>query len=229
MSTRNLLASAVARSLRSWIAMAARSAAWAARPAASGPLSAVTRTTSTSACALYFSSEISRANCSARQGEVPTTLRRIAKLEADERDIKRRLTGRADYYRDDAGELKCRLVKPEGDYLERLQVRAATVADELAYWRQHVARQEAEGVKVWSAADFAKGDFVHFIGAWYEVLRVNAKSITIPAMISDGAVVTKANSRLSWTDTVPYHKVKGRKSAAEMASALAAVATPAAS
>ena len=158
----------------------------------------------------------------ARRESVPTTLRRIEKLEAEERRLRSALLGRPDYYQNDAGEWKCRLIKPEGDYLARLQGRAADVAEELAYWREHVAKRQAEGVKVWGKDDFAKGDFVQFIGGWYEVLRVNAKSVTIPAMISDGPVVTKANSRMSWTDTVPYHKIKGRKSAADMAEVLAA-------
>jgi len=160
-----------------------------------------------------------------RRESVPTTLRRIAGLEADQRRIQRDLDGRVDYRDGGQGGYKLALIKPEGDYLARLQGRAAEVAEELSYWREHVARRQAEGVKVWSAADFAKGDFVQFLGTHYEVLRVNAKSVTIPAMISDGPVVTKANSRLSWTDTVPYHKVRGRKSAAEMAEILAAAET----
>lgn len=145
---------------------------------------------------------------------IPTTLRRIAKLEAEQRLIQRRLdgSGKSIYGQDRAA---------SGTYRERLEHRQAAIAEELGYWREHVRQAEAAGVKVWTRADFTKGDFVQFIGSWYEVLRVNAKSLTIPAMISDGCVVTKANSRMSWTDTIPYDKVTGRKSAAEMAEIIA--------
>lgn len=165
----------------------------------------------------------------ARRESIPTTLRRIEKLEAEERDLKRRLDGRLDYQDDGQGGHKLALVKPQGEYLGRLQVMAADVADQLAYWREHVAKREAEGVKVWTRADFTKGDYVRFLGTWYEVVRVNAKSVTIPAMINDGPIVHKDGNRCTWTDTVPYHKVTGRKSAAEIAEILAAADAKAAS
>lgn len=151
-----------------------------------------------------------------RRESVPTTLRRIKKLEAEQRQAQRRLDGTDRFY--DYGN------PASGAYRERLLILVADRDEQMAYWREHVRKaQEDAGVKVWSAADFTKGDFVRFLGTWYEVQRVNAKSLTIPAMISDGNVVTKANSRLSWTDTIPYDKVKGRKSAEEIASLLAAV------
>lgn len=142
-----------------------------------------------------------------------TTLRRIEKLEAEDRQIQRRLDGTDPYmgYGEPA----------TGDYRERLTVRQADIADELGYWRAHVERRKSEGVKVWSREDFTKGDFVKFCGKWYEVLRVNAKSVSIPAMCNDGRVVTKAEARLRWNDTAPYHEVSGRKSAQEMAAILA--------
>lgn len=142
-----------------------------------------------------------------------TTLRRIEKLEAEDRLIQRRLDGTDPYQ--GHGE------PAAGDYREQISTRQADIADELAYWRAHVERRKAEGVKVWGREDFAKGDFVRFVGKWFEVLRVSAKSVTVPAMCNDGHVVTKANARLSWTDTAPYHEVSGRKSAAEMAAILA--------
>jgi hypothetical protein len=150
----------------------------------------------------------------ARRESVPTTLRRIEKLEAEQRLIQRRLdgSGHALYGQD----------RPAaGGYRVRLEARAADIAKELEYWREHVKRAEASGAKLWSRADFTKGDFVRFLGTWYEVLRVNAKSVTIPAMINDGPIVRKDGARCTWTDTIPYHKVKGRKSAAEVAALLA--------
>jgi hypothetical protein len=142
------------------------------------------------------------------------TLRRIEGLEAEQRRIERRLkgTGLAIHGEDEPA---------TGEDRARMAARAAEVAEELAYWRAHVERRQAEGVKVWSWADFTKGDYVQFLGRWFEVLRVNAKSVTIPAMISDSPVVTRANSRLNWTDTVLYHKVTGRMSADEVVTLLA--------
>jgi len=154
---------------------------------------------------------------------IPTTLRRIEKLEADERRIRAGLVGRPEYYQDDAGDWKCRLVKPSDGYRVRLESELAAVREQLTYWREHVAKAQANGVKVWSRADFIKGDYVLFHGTYYAVLRVNAKSVTIPAMINDGPIVHKDGNRCTWTDTVPYHKVKGRKSAEEIAEIMAEV------
>lgn len=157
----------------------------------------------------------------ARRESVPTTLRRIEKLEAELRGVNRNLAGRIDYVSDGAGGYALKRVMPSEGRKARLEQMAADLQEQIDYWRGHIAKAEAEGVKIWSKADFAKGDFVQTEFGYYEVLRVNAKSVTIPALISDGPVVTKANSRLTWTDTMPYDKVKGRKSAEEMAAILA--------
>ena len=135
---------------------------------------------------------------------VPTTLRRIAKLEAEARRTVRTIAG--DTYSE----------TPGGEWLERLTATLADTREELAYWREHVAAAEAAGVKVWSSADFAKGDFVKTRGHWYEILRVNPKSLTVPA----GAlqyVTTDATRAYSWNDKVPYDDVSGKQTAAEMA------------
>lgn len=157
-----------------------------------------------------------------RRESVPTTLRRIEKLEADLRAVNRSLAGRVDYVSDGAGGYTLKRVMPSEGRKARLEQMAADLQEQVDYWRAHVKRMEEEhGVKVWGPADFTKGDFVQLTYGYYEVLRVNKKSLTIPALISDGPVVTKANSRLSWTDTMPYDKVRGRKSADEMAAILA--------
>jgi Domain of unknown function (DUF3560) len=122
-----------------------------------------------------------------RREALGTTLRRIDKLEAAQRQIDRYIAeGRA----------------PEGsDYRARLDANRAQNAHELAHWRQVVADQEAAGAKVWSKADFAKGDQVQDdFGRWHEVLRVNAKSLTVP-------------TPYSWTETIPYDKVRGKRTA----------------
>ena len=157
----------------------------------------------------------------AHRESVPATLRRIAKLEADARRVQRGIDGRLDYVSDGNGDYKLTLVKPGPRYLAQLEARARDIAEQLDYWREHVKAAEDQGAKVWTRADFTKGDYVQFLGGWYAVLRVSAKSVTIPAMINDGPVVHAAGNRCTWTDTVPYHKVKGRKSADEMTAMLA--------
>ncbi len=158
----------------------------------------------------------------ARRESIPTTLRRIEKLEADARRIQRRLDGEVRQVSDGNGGYEWKLVKPGDSYRAQLEAQAADIAEQIAYWREHVAKRQAEeGVKVWSREDFTKGDYVRFLGTWYAVIRVSAKSVTIPAMINDGPIVHKDGNRCTWTDTVPYHKVTGRKSAAEIAVVLA--------
>lgn len=59
---------------------------------------------------------------------------------------------------------------------------------------------------------------------WHEVLRVNAKSLTIPH-IRNGigrTVVRKGEGHLDWTWTAPYDGIRGRRSAEEMDLATAA-------
>ncbi len=162
----------------------------------------------------------------ARRESVPTTLRRIEKLEAERRLWQRALDGEPSNRTLRNRETDA-YMPAHGKYLERVKFEMKQLDEQLAYWRDVVAKAQANGVKVWSRDDFAKGDFMLMHGTYYEVLRVNAKSVTIPAMINDGPIVTKANGRCTWTDTIPYDKVKGRKSAAEMAEILAKADVPA--
>lgn len=167
-----------------------------------------------------------------------TTLRRIAKLEAEERDLNRRLDGRLDYQDDGQGGHKLALIKPEGEYLERLQVMAADVAEQLTYWRGVI---EASGAKVWARSDFTKGDYVRSRGYWFEVLRVSAKSVTVPdpmpligitTVMSREAAQAESDKRgfsRMYTNTVPYNEITARKTAAEMAELIAAAEAQAAS
>jgi uncharacterized protein DUF3560 len=146
---------------------------------------------------------------------VPVTLRRIAKLEAEARQVQRRLDGTDKFmsYGHPA----------TGEWREQLLTRARDINEELGYWRKHIAARQADGAKVWEPADFAKGDFVQIgLGAWHEVIRVNKKTLTLPAIIAGpGRTVLRADeSGYPWTDTVPYDKVTARKNAAEIAELL---------
>lgn len=137
--------------------------------------------------------EASRAGQAHRE-TLPATLRRIKRLEADERDIRRHLKGELEY---SGGRM--RLVPPSEAYREQLQGRLAEVTEDLAYWRAHAASLEEGGVKRWGPSDFAKGDTVVTSHGRYRVVRVNAKSLTVPSIIGG-----------SWTDTIPYDKVTGK-------------------
>ncbi|MER7488698.1 DUF3560 domain-containing protein [Streptomyces sp. NPDC126497] len=148
----------------------------------------------------------SAAAYSERRNDPARTLRRIEKLEADRRRVERSLS-------------RC---TPGTDYAAELTRQLAELDDQLDHWRVVVERAKAEGFKVWSRADFRRGDFVRYRGTWYEVLRVNPKSLTIPHIhIGVGRdVVRKGDGgRLSeWTWTARYDDgVTGRMSAEEMA------------
>ncbi|GAA1463433.1 DUF3560 domain-containing protein (plasmid) [Nocardiopsis exhalans] len=143
------------------------------------------------------------------------TLRRIEKLEAEERRIERNLARTSNE-----------------DYRDRLTADLAETNEQLAYWREAVAEAEANGAKVWRKEDFAKGDYVRCHGTWWEVLRVNPKSVTIPhSHTGIGEPIMnkeRAKSRRmgEFTDKVPYDKVTGRMSAEEAVPLLAATAKP---
>jgi hypothetical protein len=136
-----------------------------------------------------------------RRESLGTTLRRIERLEAEQRDITRKLEGYKRQFRNGDGQVVyVETHEPAtGRWADQLRATFQQNADELDYWRQVVAEQEAAGAKVWSKADFAKGDRVlDDYGRWHEVLRVNAKSLTVP-------------TGYSWTETIPYDKVRGKR------------------
>lgn len=158
----------------------------------------------------------SAAHYEAHRKNPGVTLRRIAKLEADLRRVHKWLAGQS------AGGFTRDITNPRT--VAELTRRQEEIEEELAYWRGIIAEAEANGVKVWSKADFKKGDFVRYSGTWYEVLRVNAKSVTIPH-IHNGVgrkVVRKGDGHLDWTWTAPYDGVSGRMSAEELEEKLAA-------
>lgn len=92
----------------------------------------------------------------------------------------------------------------QGEYAERLQVRIQELRDQISYWEGVRAEQIAAGMAGnYGPETINKGDQVKFRGSWYEVRRVNRKTVTIPSMVGG-----------SWTDTVPYHELSGHQPAA---------------
>ncbi|MCX4792206.1 DUF3560 domain-containing protein [Streptomyces sp. NBC_01221] len=141
-----------------------------------------------------------------------TTLRRINKLEADLRRVHKWQAGES------AGGLTDALTP---DKVAELGRREEEIGEELTYWRTIIAQAEVDGFKVWGKADFTKGDFVRTRGRWYEVLRVNARSLTVPGGPDIQKVISAENRTYSWNDLLPYDAVTGRRSADEMRAALA--------
>ncbi|MFD4588315.1 DUF3560 domain-containing protein [Streptomyces sp. NPDC058434] len=141
------------------------------------------------------------------------TLRRIEKLEADLRRVQRNLDG--------TGTQGWNPHNP--DHAAELNRQKQELQEEVGYWRHVIAKAEADGFKVWSRDDFAKGDFARWRGTWYEVLRANAKSLTVPHIHNMGPVVTKEdNKHNGWTYTLPYNELAGRMGGEEMREKLAA-------
>ncbi|MDX2540150.1 DUF3560 domain-containing protein [Streptomyces scabiei] len=135
------------------------------------------------------------------------TLRRLDKLRADLRAVEKWQRGES---------AKGYSRNPDDP---ELTIRHEELTEEIEHWEQIIKDAEAEGVKVWSKADFTRGDFVLYRGTWYEVLRVNPKSVTIPHIHNGtGKRIVRAtgNRHDDWTWTAPYDDVSGRKSADEM-------------
>ncbi|MCY0931159.1 DUF3560 domain-containing protein [Streptomyces sp. H27-H1] len=155
--------------------------------------------------------EDAAANYERYRNNPPRTLRRIEKLEVDLRHWDRVLNGEAGGWN---------LEDPEE--AAEVRRRRAEVVEELGEWRK-ITAAEKEGFKVWSKDDFKRGDYVRCRGHWYEVLRVNPKSVTVPSILNvHQEVVTKENSTFGdMTHTLKYDGVAGRKSPEEMAEHLA--------
>ena len=135
------------------------------------------------------------------------TLRRLGKLRADLRAVEKRQRGES---------AKGYSRNPDDP---ELTIRHQELIEEIEHWQQVIKDAEARGFKVWSKVDFKRGDFVLHRGTWYEVLRVNPKSVTIPHIhngVGRHVVRATGNRHDDWTWTVPYDDVSGRKSADEM-------------
>ncbi len=134
--------------------------------------------------------------------DIPTTLRRIQKLEADRRRVARQLAALSQHTSQAADDRRAELRRVAAEYTE-----------ELAHWRQVVADAQAAGTKVWTRADFQPGDLAQIGGRWYEVIKVNAKSLTVPGGPDMRPIVTVAGRGFTWNDRTPYDKVTGHRPA----------------
>ncbi|MGW1364747.1 DUF3560 domain-containing protein [Streptomyces chartreusis] len=155
------------------------------------------------------------------------TLRRIDKLQAQLRRVEK-------WQRGESAGGYTRALTP--DTVAELARTHQDLTEELSFWRDVIAQAEAAGFKVWGKSDFVKGDFVRHRGTWYEVVRVSAKSVSVPHIhayhqgggagaVGGRPVVTKESAAQTpmgkYTWTAPYDDVQGRMPAEEMRARLA--------
>lgn len=138
------------------------------------------------------------------------TLRRIDKLKAELRAVEKWQRGESAHgFPQDIG---------NPDTRQELEIQHQELTEEIAYWQDVIKEAEANGFKVWSRADFQRGDYARVRGTWYAVLRVNPKSVTVPHIFNSTGrdVVHAEGNHYQGTTTLPYNEITGRKSAAEM-------------
>lgn len=142
---------------------------------------------------------------STTQNDITQALRRIDKLEAVRRRVARSLA-------------RC---APGSPVAEGLAEHRNELSEQIAHLREAVEAARERGLKIWSREDFRPGDFVRIRGIWYEVLRVNARSVTVPHVPpgTTGDIVRQPDTGPGWAWTARYHDgITGRMSAGEMAS-----------
>lgn len=129
------------------------------------------------------------------------TMRRLEKLRAELRAEQRR-HGCADGTEHPVSDRHAREVRD--------------LTEEIEYWEELIAKAEADGVKIWRPDDFAPGDFALLRGDWYQVARVNPKTLSIawnlrlvptPVMTLEDA--TDEDGRVG-THTADYSDVRAR-------------------
>jgi hypothetical protein len=125
---------------------------------------------------------------------VGTIRRRLDRLRAELRGVERSLdgTGRATMHTTPTA--------ATGEHRERLLARQAALAEEIGLDEQALAQAAASGTRIWTRDDFIKGDEVFSVGQWLPVVKVNARSVTVPHPFMTGETATR-----------PYDKITGRR------------------
>lgn len=124
---------------------------------------------------------------------VRTVANRIEKLKAEERGLQRKLDG----YTAGSGTPYARQIPAASNtYRERVEISLEGVRDHITYWEGVRADQIANGEATnYSRENIAKADAVKVSGQWREVVRVNAKTVSV-------------TTGYSWTDRVPYAHIQ---------------------
>lgn len=103
-------------------------------------------------------------NFKAHRNNPQRTARRLEKLRADLRQQER--------HHPEAAERGWDSDDRHSRYVRDLK-------EEIAHWEEVVEKAKADGVKLWEPDDFAPGDFVRYLNSWYEVKRVNPKTLSV--------------------------------------------------
>lgn len=146
----------------------------------------------------------------ARRYNPITVKNRLQKLEAEQRRDQRILDGyRRVVARSATHDYVDESEPATGPYREQVVARMTQRGDEIDYWTTVYAEQQAAGIaSTYSRDSIAKGDMVEYRGGWYRVVRVNPKSVSV--QLHEGA---------TWTNTIGYHKISGRRPASSEATA----------
>lgn len=93
-----------------------------------------------------------------------------------------------------------------GEYRERVIARMAQRQADIDYWKSVYATQQAAGIATtYSHETITKGDLIKYRSQWYEVVRANAKTVSV-----------RLHERASWTNRIGYHEISGHRSADEL-------------
>lgn len=129
----------------------------------------------------------------------PVTVKnRIDKLEAEQRRDERARDGhRRVVARTEAATYVDEFGPAAGAHREQIIARIAQRADEIIYWKGIYAAQQAAGLaNTYGPDSINKGDLIKKRGAWYQVVRVNPKSVSV--QVQAGA---------TWTHKIAYHQI----------------------
>ncbi|OUS97387.1 DUF3560 domain-containing protein [Rhodococcus sp. NCIMB 12038] len=135
-----------------------------------------------------------------------TVARRIDKLAAELRGLERNRDGysRTLHTNKQTGEKYTEDHAPaSGADRERALDEIEHTSEKLAYWQGVRAQQIADGtVTLYSRDVIAKGDHVFYVGQWNEVVKVNAKTVTIRSIVGGG-----------WNDRIAYSEIRNLRDA----------------
>lgn len=145
-----------------------------------------------------------------RRYDPDRTRRRLEKLGAELRQQER--------YRDEE--------KAAGRDAGRYERRIEDLTEEIDAWKKVVEKARQDGVKLWEADDFAPRDFAMYGGSWFQVLRVNPKTLSIAwnLRLMPKRVMTLEDSTergTTYTFGIDYTKIQARCPEAAMLAFLA--------
>ena len=143
------------------------------------------------------------AKANARRHNPVTVKNRIDKLQADQRRDQRQVDGyrRVVHRTADGREYADESPPAAGTYRAQVLARMAQRAGQIDHWLGVYAQLQEDGVATSYGRDnVAKGDHIKYRGHWYEVVRANAKSVSV-----------HLQPEWSWTHKIGYHEITDRR------------------